>query len=154
AQVLLRHRRLRGVLLDLPSVTEAARAYLAAQGVADRCEVVAGSFLEKVPPEGEVYLLASILHNWPDETAVQILRTVREAMAPESRMLLLDVLLPDVPRQQHLGYDLDIRMLAMFGDGHERTQSAYLGLLERAGLRPVRTVELPAGPSLVEAVRS
>ncbi|MBA9001706.1 methyltransferase [Thermomonospora cellulosilytica] len=153
AEVLAGYPRLRGVLLDLPSVTRAAATYLEAQGVADRCEVVAGSFLEEVPAKADVYLLASILHNWPDGTAIEILRTVRDAMGAGSRVLLLDVLLPDVPERPHLGYDMDVRMLAMFGDGHERTRDAYLGLLERADLRPVRTAELPTGPTLVEAVR-
>ncbi|ACZ00194.1 methyltransferase [Thermomonospora curvata] len=151
ADVLSAYPGIKGTLLDLPSVTEAAHAYLASQGVADRCEVVAGSFLESVPAKADRYLLASILHNWPDETALQILRTVREAMGEHSRVLLLDILLPDVPDRPHLGYDMDIRMMALFGEGHERTRDAYLGLLEEGGFKPLRTIELASGPTLVEA---
>ncbi|HEX2314222.1 MAG TPA: methyltransferase [Thermomonospora sp.] len=151
AEVLTAHPDLHGVLLDLPTVTVAAHAYLEAQGVADRCEVVAGSFLEEVPAKADVYLLASILHNWPDDVALTILRTVREAMADDSRVLLLDVLPPDVPDRPHLGFDLDMRMLALFGEGHERTPAEYRALLAQAGLRTERTTELPAGATLVEA---
>ena len=42
-----------------------------------------GSFFERVP-EGDVYVLSTILHDWDDESATAILQTIRAA-APPSR---------------------------------------------------------------------
>src|SRR5581483_10709612 len=66
AAILQRHRRLRGVLFDDAKVVAAAGPLLRAHGVADRIEVVGGSFFEKVPPDCAAYLLKDILHDWDD----------------------------------------------------------------------------------------
>ena len=49
AVILAGHPKIRGVLFDLPHVVEGAGAVLQAAGVADRCEIVGGSFFEAVP---------------------------------------------------------------------------------------------------------
>ena len=46
---------MRGILFDLPHVIERAKAPIAAAGLADRCELVAGSFFDadafvRLPP--------------------------------------------------------------------------------------------------------
>ncbi|REE97720.1 methyltransferase [Thermomonospora umbrina] len=151
AAVLVDHPEMRGVLLDLPTVAATAQRYLDECGVADRCEVVAGDFLTDVPGKADLYLLSSIVHNWPDETAVEILRAVRNAMGEDSRLLLLDILQPDVPERPHLAFDLDIRMLSLFGQGHERPRTEYFALLREAGFRVVNDTELSMGATLVEA---
>jgi len=46
---------------------------------------------------------------------------------------------------------LDLIMLAYAG-GRERTEAEFTPLLEQAGLRPVRTTPLEAGPYVLEAV--
>src|ERR1700694_3254752 len=45
-----RYPSVKGLLFDLPPVVERARKKLADSGLLDRCEVMGGSFLEKVPP--------------------------------------------------------------------------------------------------------
>jgi O-methyltransferase domain len=63
---------LSGTLLDLPHVVAGATAALTAAGLAGRCEVVAGDFFESVP-EGDLYLLKQILHDWDDAQCRTIL---------------------------------------------------------------------------------
>lgn len=154
AAVLRAHPGLRGTLLDIPTMAPAARAYLDEQGVGDRSDVIGGDFLTEVPAGADRYLLANIVHNWPDHTAVKILDTVRAAMTEHSRLLLLDFLLADDPSTPDHGAELDMRMIALFGEGQERTRDAYTGLLEQAGLRVLRTTPLTAGPHLIEAARA
>ncbi|HVM12090.1 MAG TPA: methyltransferase, partial [Actinomycetota bacterium] len=72
--------RLEGILVDLPHVIEGASARLDAAGVLDRCRLVAGSFFERIPEGGDIYVLRYILHDWDDERAGAILRRCREAM--------------------------------------------------------------------------
>ena len=42
---------MRGILFDLPRVSEAARARIAAEGLADRCAVMEGDMFAGVPEE-------------------------------------------------------------------------------------------------------
>lgn len=143
--------QLHGVLFELEHVVSGARDNLGSAGLADRCEFVAGDFFTTMYQGADAYLLASIIHNWSDDDAEQILRSVRTAMAPGGRVLLLEHALPD-DELPHLGKDSDIRMLAIFGDGAERSRTEYETLLRRAHLRLNRVIDLPAGFGLIEAL--
>lgn len=154
AAVLKAWPHLTGTLLELAHVLPGARAYLGEHGLAERCTAEAGDFFSSVKAGADVYLLANIVHNWGDADALRLLGNVADAVASGGRVLLLDYLLPDLPDAPHPGFDLDIRMLALFGDGRERTRSEYLDLLRAAGLTPVEVRELPNGACLVEAVPS
>ena len=61
--------QMRGVVVDRPEVLAAAEPVLTAVGVSDRCELAAADFFETVPEGGDVYVLAQILHDWPDADA-------------------------------------------------------------------------------------
>jgi hypothetical protein len=140
AAILRARPALRGILLELERTVDAAREYLTASGVASSCEVVAGDFFKAVPSGADVYLLASIIHNWDDDEAVDILRTVRAAIPEQGRLLLVDVVLPDDDRP-HPGKDMDIRMLTMH-EGKERSRSEFSALLSSAGFRLDEVTEL------------
>src|SRR5579871_380604 len=60
---------LRGLVFDLPHVAESAKTQLAEAGMADRCEVAAGSFFDAVPRGASAYLLKHVIHDWNDEQA-------------------------------------------------------------------------------------
>src|SRR6516165_3942068 len=69
----------RGVLYDLPRVVANAPSLLCKHNVGDRVRIEQGSFFDSVPGGGDAYVLKNIMHDWPDEKAVQILRNVRAA---------------------------------------------------------------------------
>ncbi|GIH74926.1 methyltransferase [Planobispora longispora] len=151
AAVLKAHSNVRGVLFDLEQVVPGARDFFAQAGLEDRCECVSGDFFASVPAGADAYMLGSVIHNWSDEDAVRILRNVREAMAEDGRVLLVEFVVPD-DDSPHVSKDVDIRMLAIFGQGMERSASEYGELLGKAGLRLNRQVELTAGSSIIEAL--
>lgn len=151
AAVLHAHPGVRGVLVDLAHVVPGAAQAMGAHGLKDRCEVLAGDFFEGVPEGADAYLLASILHNWDDNDAERILRRVREAIREDGRLLILEMVLPDED-EPHVGKDMDMRMLALFDGGTERTRQEYAVLLEKTGFRLTEVFDLSAGASLVEAV--
>jgi SAM-dependent methyltransferase len=150
ATVLRANPHMRGVLFDLDHVAGHAEEMLTAEGLADRCEVVAGDFFASVPAGGDAYLLASVLHNWDDADALRILRNVRKAMNPDGRVLVLEVALPD-DDAPHLGKDLDMRMLATFNGGTERSRQEYATLFRQADLELTGIVELGAGAGLLQS---
>ena len=58
-------------------------AALAAAGLADRSEAVAGSFFDALPARRRGYMLCAILHDWNDEAARAILGRCVEAAGPD-----------------------------------------------------------------------
>ncbi len=133
ASILRAHAQLRGVLLETPAVTAAARPALQAAGVADRCEVVAGDFFAGVPGGADRYVLANVLHDWDDDRAAAILAHCRRAMADGGRVLIVERLIPDDPGQAVPALLSDLNMLVVTG-GKERTNAEYGELLAAAGL--------------------
>ena len=156
--VLARHPHLRGVVFDLPAVVVGAHERLLEAGLADRCEVIAGDFLEAVPPGGDAYLLSWVLHDWNDETALRILTNCRAAMNDDGRLLVVELIVPTAgeaapaPGVTRLVKQTDFEMLAVVG-GRERTAAEYRELLAQAGFSLARTLPLEGMPwSVMEGV--
>jgi O-methyltransferase domain/Dimerisation domain len=141
----------RGILFDLPHVVRDAPALIKARGLKDRIRIEAGSFFENVPAAADAYLLSHIIHDWSEAQCLSILGNCRRAMKPNSRLLIIEMVLPagDTP---HPGKIFDIIMLAIPG-GQERTEPEYCALLDKAGFRLTRVVPTESAASIVEALR-
>ena len=139
----------RGILFDLPEAVAGAPDVLAQHGVADRVEVVGGSFFESVPT-ADAYVMKNVIHDWSDDKAVAILGTVKAAAAPGAKLLLLEMVLPDHDRE-FLGHFADMEMLVMAG-AHERNRKQWSEVLSRSGFRISRIVETPGPLCVIEAV--
>jgi orsellinic acid C2-O-methyltransferase len=137
---------LTGILADVPEVegcvfdtsvgVEGARRRLRQAGVEDRCQIVAGDFFERVPDGADAYILKSVLHDWGDDRAVAILENCCRAMRRDSKLLIVERLLPE--RIECTDYCreivmMDIHMLVM-QSGRERTVTQYAELFAAAGL--------------------
>jgi hypothetical protein len=147
--ILRRYPGSRGVLYDLPHVVRDAPTLIQARGVADRVTIEAGSFFDRVPGDGDAYLLSHIIHDWSEDQCLTILGHCRRAMKSASRLLIIEMVLPsgDIP---HPGKMLDMMMLVGPG-GQERTEAEYRTLLDKAGLRLTRVVPTASAVSIVEA---
>ena len=144
---------MRGVLFDLPSVIEEARSVIEAEGVAERCELVAGDFFNSpLPSGGDAYILKWILHDWDDERATIILRNCREALrdVERGRLLLVEPIVPP-GNELHMSKLADIQMLVMTG-GRERTREEFQQLLGQSGFRMTAVVLTQSFVSVVEAI--
>ena len=146
ASTLKRYPAMRGILFDLPDVV--ARSHQGLSDVADRCEIVGGSFLEGVPASADAYLLRHIVHNWSDDQALAILKNVRTAMHPSARMLVVERVIPP-GNEPHFGKLMDLTMLVVHG-GRERTEDEFRGLFEAADLRLTRIVPTASDVSVIE----
>lgn len=139
----------RGVLYDLPGVVVDAPKILREFNVADRVRVAEGSFFDSVPGGGDAYILKNIIHDWPDEKAVQILRNVHRAAGPEATVLLVELVIPNHDRD-FPGKWVDLEMLLNLG-ARERTASEYRDLLSQAGFQLTRVVQTASPLSVIEA---
>jgi C-methyltransferase len=111
--------------------------------------IVEGSFFDSVPGGGDAYILKNIIHDWPDEEAVQILRNVRSAAGPRTTVLLIELVIPKHDRD-FPGKWVDLEMLLNLG-ARERTAAEYRDLLSRAGFQMTRVVQTASPLSVVEA---
>jgi ubiquinone/menaquinone biosynthesis C-methylase UbiE len=153
AQILKAHPTAQGVLFDMPHAISRARAHLAGRGLDGRCEFVSGDFFVRVPAGADLYVLKTVIHDWPDEKAREILRTCVRAMAPGARLLLIERLMPErlVPSAQDRALArVDLHMLVALG-AQERTEAGMRALLNSAGLDPVRRIGTPTEFQILEA---
>jgi hypothetical protein len=129
-QLLRRRPGLRGIVLDLPE-TNRDEDELAGAGV----EFVAGDFFDGVP-SGDVYILSTILHDWDDQRAAAILRTIQAAAPRDARLLVVESVVQ--PGNEPDGAKwLDLLMLALFA-GRERSEEQWRALLDAGGFEPIQ----------------
>lgn len=148
SQVLHAHPHIRGTVVDLPSTADKARQALHEKDLAERCDVVAASFFDRLPNGGDVYVLCKILHDWGDAEALAILRRCAEAAGPRGRVLISEMVPSGDPNDPRFTY-LDLHMLVYFG-GKERTLDEYARLAGRAGMTATRVGSGKWGASLLE----
>jgi hypothetical protein len=149
--ILHRNPQMRGILYDLQGVADRARSSIEASGLSGRCEVVSGSFFETVPSGVDAYLLRHIIHDWDDEKATAILRSVHNAMSLSAKLLVVESVVPpgDDPAFVKL---LDLTMLLIPG-GRERTAAEYRELYHASGFELVGITPTAADVSVIEGSR-
>jgi O-methyltransferase domain/Dimerisation domain len=150
--ILGRFPTMRGLLFDVPSVVERATDGIAKAGLAERCDVTGGSFLETVPAGADAYLLRHIVHNWDDEHALAILKNVHRAMGRKAKLLVVDRVIP--PGNAPLfGKLQDLTMLVVHG-GRERTETEFEQLFADAGFELSRVVPTSLDVCVLEGERA
>jgi SAM-dependent methyltransferase len=151
AAVLRANPAARGILFDLPHVIATAGDEIAAQGLAERCELVSGDFFEEVLPGADLHLLKQIVHDWDDERATRLLTNCHRALAPGGTLLLVEMVVPADNRPSP-AQAMDLNMLVLLG-GRERTEAEYRRLLGDAGFRLERVIPTHSPFSVIEAAR-
>ncbi|WP_416971115.1 methyltransferase [Streptomyces sp. 4F14] len=151
AEILTRYPGMRGVYVDGPRMAPAAEGVLRAAGVLDAVEMVVGDPRESVPAGGDVYLVSHVFQQLDDTDAVKVLTNIRQVMADDSRVLVVNAVIPegDVPHPTKI---LDSTMLVL-GRNRDRTEAEFDGVLRSAGLRLVETVGRALPSSVVVAER-
>lgn len=150
--VLEKHLEMRGILCDLPGVAERTRKRIAVSGLADRLQVMGGSFFDSVPPGADAYFLRHILHDWYDEECLKILRSIHFASPPQARLLVVESIIPP-GNEPCFGKLLDLAMLVIPG-GKERTEGEYRELFRQGGFTLQRIIPTAAEVSILEAVKA
>jgi C-methyltransferase len=141
---------LRGVLYDLPDVVAGAPSVLETAGVADRVRIDGGSFFtDRLPADGDAYILKNVIHDWDDDTSEAILANIATVAPRSATLLLVEQVIPDHDRE-FTGKWSDLEMMVM-GDGLERTASQYRKLLQNSGFRVNRIIATASPFSIVEA---
>ncbi|KAL3457094.1 S-adenosyl-L-methionine-dependent methyltransferase [Aspergillus heterothallicus] len=109
------------------------------------------NFFAAQPIRGaRVYTLKSVLHDWAEDKAVEILTHIAAALTPGySRLWILDRVVPDQGAEKGLAW-LDVSMMAIYG-ALERTREQWGELLGKVGLKVVSVQTTPDCFGLIEA---
>ncbi|HEX3835340.1 MAG TPA: methyltransferase [Steroidobacteraceae bacterium] len=153
AQILGAYPTAQGILFDMPHAISKARAHFDGRGLAGRCEFTTGDFFASVPSGADVYVLKTVIHDWPDDRARDILRSCRAALRPGARVLIIERLMPE--RLEPSGENralarVDLHMLVALG-AQERTFNEMRALLAAAGFQQVRRIETGSEFQILEA---
>jgi|SRR5215207_342862 len=143
AEVLRARPELRGTLVDLPRTVARSGEIFQAAGVADRVTTIGQSFFDPLPAGADLYLLKSIMADWPDREATAILRRCAEAARPSGRIAVLSGVSPDPAPG-------DLLMMVLVGGKH-RTVAQFDDLARDAGLEVLAAGWQPSGRFVVEA---
>jgi 2,7-dihydroxy-5-methyl-1-naphthoate 7-O-methyltransferase len=109
-----------------------------AAGVADRATVIGQSFFDPLPAGADLYLLKSVLSDWPDREASALLRRCAEAARPSGRLVVLGGVSPE---SEPVGLSIETVLLG----GKQRTLTEFHALAEAAGLAVEVTGRQPSG---------
>ena len=139
----------RGLVFDREDVIDAITPEQLVQG---RISTQGGSFFNSVPSGPDIYMLILVLHNWPDEDCVRILRNCHTAMSPNSLLLVGELILePDPSIGEPISYIDDVHMMAMFGRARERTEANFRALFDQSGFSLRRIIPTASPISIIEA---
>lgn len=151
ASILRMYPGLRGVLADLPHVLERAqhRDFLGGE-LESRIAMQPCDFFQEVPPGCQAYVMKSVIHDWDDDRAHEILVNCRRVVPADGALLLVEWALPEgnLPSVGKVG---DVAMLVLTG-GKERTFQEYRDLLAGAGFRFHRVYPTSADFVIIEAM--
>ncbi|MDM8540053.1 methyltransferase [Desulfococcaceae bacterium HSG9] len=150
-EILIANPLMCGVVADIPSVIEEARKTIRSRGLENRCETAECDFFKEIPAGSDAYLMSNILHDWPDERCVTILKNCRMAMKPESKLLIVEMIVPPGNRPS-IAKLLDLEMLVTTG-GKERTLAEFKILLESSGFKLSRIIDTQESICVIEGVR-
>ncbi len=149
ATILERNPHLRGTLYEAPHVVEGA-ASGPLKPMMERCTLASGDMFSSVPADADAYILKHIIHDWPDDLCIQLLKACRKGVNPGGKLLVVDNVI-------HPGNDfssgkfLDLQML-IFPSGCERTEKQFCNLFADSGWQLSRIIPTAASDSIVEGV--
>ena len=136
-----------GLLFDLPNVVKEASPL-----PSERLSLQAGDFFRDPIPVCDAYLLMEIIHDWPDEEAITILKAIRLAAPSHAKLLVIEQMI-STEAGPHWSKMLDIHMLALLG-GRQRSLQEYQILLKKAGFTLEREITTFSDVSILEALPS
>jgi len=143
AEILKVRPAIHGTLVDFPSTVERAGPILEAAGVADRVTLAGQSFFDPLPAGADLYLLKSVLGDWPDREATAILARCAEAARPNGRVMVMSGVSGNFPP------DPELLMMVLAG-GKDRTVAEFRALAVAAGLELQSTGRNSAGRFMLE----
>jgi acetylserotonin N-methyltransferase len=147
-----RYPQLRAAVFDLPEAAPLARQIVAGSPVADRIQVMPGDFFTDPLPDGDLFALGRILHDWSEDKIIRLLTKIYDRLFAGGGVLIAEKLLDDDKCGPRWAQMQDLNMLACT-EGKERTLGEYEKLLKGVGFTDVRGYRTSSPLDAVLAIR-
>ena len=149
ATLLEKNPHLTGTLYEMPHVLAGAKSG-ALKPLIGRCSLASGDMFSSVPAGADAYIMKHVIHDWPDDACIKILKACRQGVNPGGKLLVVDCV---IGPGNHFspGKFLDLQML-IFPSGRERTEAQFRELLAAAGWKLSRVIPTVAQDSIVEGL--
>jgi acetylserotonin N-methyltransferase len=147
-----RYPGLQAVVFDLPEAGPLAREIVSGSTVRDRIEIVSGDFFADRLPDGDLFSVGRILHDWTETKVLNLLERVFKRLPSGGGLLIAEKLISEDrtgPRWAHMQ---NLGML-LYTEGKERTLSEYRCLLEKVGYSSVAGATTPSPLDAVLALK-
>ncbi|XP_037342832.2 acetylserotonin O-methyltransferase 2 [Pungitius pungitius] len=122
-------------VFDLPQVVETALKHFPQEDAAVGFQ--SGDFFSGEIPPADLYVLARIIHDWPEEKCLTLLKKLYDTCKPGGGVLLVEAMLFENRRGPVTAQIFSLNMLVQM-EGRERPPSGYTGLLNRTGFHDVQ----------------
>lgn len=125
----------RMVLQDLPEPIAQAEESAGTSSLPKGVKAMVHDFWTPQPVKGaKAYFFRRIMHDYSDENCSKILSHVRDAMAPDSKVLIADMVMPKRVHEADLPAAAMDNCVMVMG-GKERTAEGFEKILDDAGLK-------------------
>jgi acetylserotonin O-methyltransferase len=149
-----RYPQLSAILFDLPRVIDSVREEISRCSVASRIEFQRGDFFQPEQlPEGDLFALGRILHDWTDAKAGNLLRAIYDHLPSGGGVLLAERILNE-DKSGPISAQLQSLNMLVCTEGKERTLSEFRALFEAAGFTNVQGYVTGAPLDAVFAVKA
>jgi hypothetical protein len=149
ATIMERNPQMKGTLCDMAYVVDGAKNG-PLKPMMDRTAMAACDMFTSLPGGVDAYIMKHIIHDWPDDKCIQILKSCRKGVNPGGKLLVVDHVIQ--PGNDFApGKFLDLQML-IFPGGLERTEKQFRELFAAAGWKLNRIIPTRVPESIVEGV--
>ena len=107
--------RLRAVVFDLPEAGALAREVVGSSPAADQIDVMGGDFFVDALPDGDLYSVGRILHDWTEAKVLFLLKRNLDRLPAGGGLLIAEKLLNEEKNGPRAGPDAEPGYAALHG---------------------------------------
>ncbi|MDJ0556138.1 MAG: methyltransferase [Microcoleaceae cyanobacterium MO_207.B10] len=146
-----RYPQMHCTILELPTVCEIAKEYIAEAGLSDRVDTYVGDFFQEPFPSGyDAILFSNIFHDWGWEKCLHLAKQSFEALPSGGRIYLSEILLGDGKDNPPIATSFSM-CLFWITEGKQYTANEFNQILQEAGFEEISIVQTHVYYSLVSA---
>ncbi|KAM7376372.1 hypothetical protein PAMP_006113 [Pampus punctatissimus] len=138
------------IVFDIPQVVETAQKHFCEEN--DAVVFQSGDFFSGEIPPADLYVLARIIHDWPEEKCLMLLKKIYDSCKPGGGVLLVEAMLFENRRGPVMAQLFSLNMLVQ-AEGRERPLSEYTHMLDKTGFHNVQVCRTGKSYDAILAIR-
>jgi len=152
-ELALAHPHLTCYGCDLPMVGPIFEEYVRSHGLEKRVCFLARDFFSDPLPQGDVYILGHVLHDWDLAGKRALLAKAYSALPVGGALIVHDTLIDDERCENALALLMSVNMLLQTPGGFDYTARDCIGWLREAGFCVTKVDRLAEADSMIVAIK-